>query len=265
MSTILGLISSSLSILLKQSFSYILLIIIYIGFISLGLPDALLGSCWPIMHAELNVPLSYAGIITFVILIVKVMPYHKKNLMFFLNIMIIGIVIAHSLGRVGCFLAGCCYGKETTSILGVTFPKGSTAYFLYGPNHNVLPTQLFEAIFLFILFIILFFMKKNQFITYLFSYGIFRFILEFFRGDNRGYKVRSYFGREESDEVAQTTVTTKYAQTTDDVEDIEKRLEALKASYSQEIAQIQEQENAQSYTPQSNLQSLFANSKNVGG
>ena len=45
----------------------LLLIIIYIGFISLGLPDALLGSCWPIMHAELNVPLSYAGIITFVI------------------------------------------------------------------------------------------------------------------------------------------------------------------------------------------------------
>jgi MFS family permease len=45
----------------------LLLVIIYIGFISLGLPDALLGSCWPIMHVELNVPLSYAGIITFVI------------------------------------------------------------------------------------------------------------------------------------------------------------------------------------------------------
>lgn len=46
---------------------HLLLIIIYIAFISLGLPDALLGSCWPIMHSELNVPLSYAGIITFVI------------------------------------------------------------------------------------------------------------------------------------------------------------------------------------------------------
>ena len=49
--------------------SHILLIIIYIAFISLGLPDALLGSCWPIMHEELNVPLSYAGIIAFVITI----------------------------------------------------------------------------------------------------------------------------------------------------------------------------------------------------
>ena len=49
--------------------AHILLIIIYIAFISLGLPDALLGSCWPIMHEELNVPLSYAGIISFVITI----------------------------------------------------------------------------------------------------------------------------------------------------------------------------------------------------
>ena len=114
------------------------------------------------------------------------MPYHKKNLMFFLNIIIIGIVIAHSLGRVGCFLAGCCYGKETTSILGVTFPKGSTAYFLLGPNHSVLPTQLIEAVFLFLLVIVLLIIKKHQVVTYLFSYGIFRFILEFFRGDDRG-------------------------------------------------------------------------------
>ena len=49
--------------------AHILLIIIYIAFISLGLPDALLGSCWPIMHEELNVPLSYAGLISFVITI----------------------------------------------------------------------------------------------------------------------------------------------------------------------------------------------------
>ena len=43
----------------------LLLAVIYAAFISLGLPDALLGSAWPIMHAQMNVPLSYAGIITF--------------------------------------------------------------------------------------------------------------------------------------------------------------------------------------------------------
>ena len=45
----------------------ILLIIIYIAFISLGLPDSILGSAWPIMYREMNVPVSYAGIISMII------------------------------------------------------------------------------------------------------------------------------------------------------------------------------------------------------
>ncbi len=46
---------------------HILLIIIYLAFISLGLPDGLLGSAWPTMYTELNVPISYAGIISIII------------------------------------------------------------------------------------------------------------------------------------------------------------------------------------------------------
>lgn len=42
----------------------LLLVIIYIAFISLGLPDAIFGSAWPIMHQELNAPVAYAGILT---------------------------------------------------------------------------------------------------------------------------------------------------------------------------------------------------------
>lgn len=45
----------------------VLLIIIYISFISLGLPDSLLGSAWPVMYQELAVPLSYSGIIFMII------------------------------------------------------------------------------------------------------------------------------------------------------------------------------------------------------
>lgn len=45
----------------------LLLAIIYIAFISLGLPDALLGSAWPSMHEQLNVPVSYAGIVSMII------------------------------------------------------------------------------------------------------------------------------------------------------------------------------------------------------
>ncbi len=45
----------------------LLLAIIYLSFISLGLPDSLLGSAWPIMHVEFGVPVSYAGIVSMII------------------------------------------------------------------------------------------------------------------------------------------------------------------------------------------------------
>ena len=92
------------------------------------------------------------------------------------------ILIAHAFGRVGCFFAGCCYGKPTDSFLGVQFP---------GLSHKVHATQLYEAIFLFALFAVTFLLywKKNfkhNLSLYLIAYGIFRFGLEFLRGDKRG-------------------------------------------------------------------------------
>ena len=47
----------------------LLLALIYICFISLGLPDSLLGSAWPVLHVDIGVPMSYAGIISMVIFI----------------------------------------------------------------------------------------------------------------------------------------------------------------------------------------------------
>lgn len=95
------------------------------------------------------------------------------------------ILIAHACGRLGCFCAGCCYGKETTSWLGM--------YFRYGDSvgTKVYPTQLFEACFLLLLFsicLILVFKKnfKYSFSVYLLGYGTWRFLIEFLRGDDRG-------------------------------------------------------------------------------
>ena len=45
----------------------LLIAIIYLAFISLGLPDSLLGSAWPVMRLELNAPLSLAGVVTMII------------------------------------------------------------------------------------------------------------------------------------------------------------------------------------------------------
>ncbi len=92
------------------------------------------------------------------------------------------VTIAHAYGRLGCFFSGCCFGKQTDSFLGVKFPYVA---------EKVHPTQLYEAVFLFILFFTLLYLlvrKKSRHVMsiYLISYGIFRFLIEFLRDDFRG-------------------------------------------------------------------------------
>lgn len=94
----------------------------------------------------------------------------------------ISITIAHAFGRIGCFCAGCCGGVETDMWFGVKFP---------GEAHKVVPTQLFEAIFLFLIsvvMIVLYFKYhfKYNMSVYLIGYGIWRFLIEFVRDDERG-------------------------------------------------------------------------------
>ena len=91
----------------------------------------------------------------------------------------ISITLAHAFGRLGCFSAGCCSGIETDAWYGVTFP---------GELHKEIPTQLFEAIFLFVIsaVMILLYFKfhfKYNMTIYLIGYGIWRFLIEFIRGD----------------------------------------------------------------------------------
>ena len=118
----------------------------------------------------------------------------KGNALCLFNFLIPGIVLAHGFGRIGCFLGGCCFGQVTDSIFGIKFPEGSLAALTYpsssGGSLPVLPTQLFEAIFEFVLFAIMLIgykkLKSYNLSVYFMSYGIFRFVLEFFRGDDRG-------------------------------------------------------------------------------
>lgn len=96
------------------------------------------------------------------------------------------IPAGHCLGRIGCFLGGCCYGKPTGCDFGVIFPEGSLPYARYG-GAKLHPTQLYEAAFLALLALLLWkWGKKNAFPMYLIFYGIFRFAIEFLRDDDRG-------------------------------------------------------------------------------
>lgn len=141
--------------------------------------------------------MSFSGGIIFAVLMYlifypKCVSKNLKDMYFDVNLLVCPLIIAHSMGRIGCFMGGCCYGKATNSIFGVTFPEGSLQHIQYGYVTKVLPTQFFESFFLFCLFLTLIFVKKIKFYKveiYLIAYGIYRFFLEFLRGDNRG----SYF------------------------------------------------------------------------
>jgi phosphatidylglycerol:prolipoprotein diacylglycerol transferase len=103
--------------------------------------------------------------------------------------------IAHGFGRIGCFLAGCCYGKPTDSIFGVTYVDAACqAEPLNTPLH---PTQLYEAGYIFSIFILLSILKKKKqfdgqlFLVYLILYAIGRGVLELFRADlERGFVIK---------------------------------------------------------------------------
>ena len=125
------------------------------------------------------------GVLGFIIGYFWIIKKHYPNRNLVLDICVIApacITLAHGFGRIGCFLAGCCYGIETDSIFGVRFP---------GHSVNVYPTQLYEACFLFLLSGLLVYLgyKKKflyTFSVYTFGYGVFRFLIEFIRGDDRG-------------------------------------------------------------------------------
>jgi phosphatidylglycerol---prolipoprotein diacylglyceryl transferase len=95
------------------------------------------------------------------------------------NLFAPGIAIGITIGRIGCFLAGCCYGIQTSLPFGVNFGDGILRH----------PTQIYEAIFMFFMFFFLLYKKKSAkpgqlFFILMNSYFTFRFFEEFIREGN---------------------------------------------------------------------------------
>src|SRR3954453_5587330 len=105
-----------------------------------------------------------------------------------------GIALGHVVGRFGCLFAGCCYGKPTTLRWGITFTDPFAAANVGTPLGVPLhPTQIYEAAAeALILAILLWTERKGRpypgrtFWLYMLLYAISRFVIEFFRGDERG-------------------------------------------------------------------------------
>jgi phosphatidylglycerol:prolipoprotein diacylglycerol transferase len=112
----------------------------------------------------------------------------KWSIIEMLDIAVPGLAVAQGFGRIGCFLAGCCYGEETTLPIGVEFPEGSLA----PAGVHIHPTQIYSSIFDFLLgFLLLYYIRKEQkpgksVGLYLIIYSVGRFLVEFLRNDPRG-------------------------------------------------------------------------------
>ncbi len=101
-----------------------------------------------------------------------------------------GLALGHSIGRLGCFAAGCCYGKPTHHFWGVTFTNPLANSITGTPlNIPLEPTQLFEsALELANFFFLMWLLKRRTFDgqiigAFMFIYGVARFFLEYLRDD----------------------------------------------------------------------------------
>lgn len=99
------------------------------------------------------------------------------------------LALGQAIGRIGCFMAGCCYGRPTDSACSVVFTHPKS---LAPLNIPLYPTQLFEAFSGFLIFLVLIFLHGKRkfegqvFLWYLILHSTARLFVERFRGDERG-------------------------------------------------------------------------------
>lgn len=131
----------------------------------------------------------YGGLVGIIVATIIYTKARKLNFGEYSDIVAVGIPLFHFFGRIGCFLAGCCYGVEWEH--GVTYHNA-----IVEEANGVarLPVQLIESglnllLFLFLLYLCLKSKCKDRLLPiYLIVYPTYRFILEFFRGDSyRGF------------------------------------------------------------------------------
>ena len=118
----------------------------------------------------------------------------KKRFFDILDIAACCVPLAHAFGRIGCLFGGCCHGAPTEEWYGIEMHTETYGY------QKVVPVQLFEAIFLFLLaaaLIALFIKNRGDkkfplAIAYCFAYGLWRFFIEYARADDVGATVVSF-------------------------------------------------------------------------
>lgn len=114
-----------------------------------------------------------------------------------LDVMAVTTCLVHLFGRIGCFMAGCCYGLPTHHEWGVVFTE--PACYAHPKGVALHPVQLYEATYIGLVMVWLLMLRAKRkfygqlFLVYLMLYAVGRYGLEFFRGDvERGFIVENY-------------------------------------------------------------------------
>jgi phosphatidylglycerol:prolipoprotein diacylglycerol transferase len=132
----------------------------------------------------------YGGIIGGIAAVMIYCRIKKVSFLTYLDLLVPSVALAQGFGRIGCFLAGCCYGRETESFFGITFQNSQ-----FAPNGvRLIPTELIMSAgdFIIAAALLLYARKdrKNGRVggLYIILYSVGRFAVEFLRGDDiRGF------------------------------------------------------------------------------
>ena len=143
----------------------------------------------------------YGGFILGAIALAGFCLVRKVRVLDVLDLMATAVPIGHAIGRVGCFLNGCCYGRASGSCIAVSFPKGSIPWIeqldegliasTAGRSLPVLPSQLIETALNLLVFgiMLLLFRRRRRpgslAAAYAMLYAVARFAVEFTRADPR--------------------------------------------------------------------------------
>ncbi len=134
----------------------------------------------------------YGGFIAAAAVLIVFLKFYHLPLGKMADIAAIALPLGHAIGRIGCFSAGCCYGKICHQPWAITFKNPDSLAPLYVQLH---PTQLYSSASNFMIFLLIFSFRRFKkydgqlFWIYFAIYGISRSIIEVFRGDFRGATV----------------------------------------------------------------------------
>jgi phosphatidylglycerol:prolipoprotein diacylglycerol transferase len=136
----------------------------------------------------------YGGLIAAVVVALWYLRRHELPLWTTTDVFAPGIALGHIVGRLGCLMAGCCFGRPTSVPWAITFRDPAAAANVGTPLGIPLhPTQLYDAVAEALILIVLLALERRgrsfagrTFWSYMLLYGVSRFFIEFYRGDSRG-------------------------------------------------------------------------------